>query len=166
MNYDPNTTQWHKHDLVLHDADAKEPRMLMKVIGYTRDGLCKTQYITPDHRRTVYKNRIAVLHEPTQWLGKFDHLHNLSADTVQHWHDAFVLVRRWNLYHEPGQMVVTTSGDGGFYTQTQGKAIIENGQAHIYLKYVMCADGRRRGGMWNLFHVAAVSPERIAVEME
>lgn len=35
MNYEPNTIDWQIGDLVLHDADAKEPRMLMVVVGET-----------------------------------------------------------------------------------------------------------------------------------
>ena len=34
--YPPNTKRWQKGDLVLHDADAKEARMLMRVIAATR----------------------------------------------------------------------------------------------------------------------------------
>lgn len=64
MNDTPNTTHWKKGDLVIHDADAKTDKMLMRVIGYTRDGLCKTQYVDRSHRRTVYKNEIAFLHDP------------------------------------------------------------------------------------------------------
>lgn len=163
MNYEPNTTQWQKGDFVLHDADAKEPRMLMRVIGYTRDGLCKTQYMTPDHKRTIWKNRIAVLHDPERWLGEWKHTRNPSVETVQLWQENFVRVRRWNAYHDIGQTVVTTSADGGFYTKTTSKALMIGVGAHIYLENVICADGRRRGGMWSLEFIAAVSPERMAV---
>lgn len=68
MNYEPNTTHWHKGDIVLHDSDAKEPKMLMRVIGYTRDGLCKTQYIDRSrHTRQIYKNELRYLHDAARF---------------------------------------------------------------------------------------------------
>ena len=71
MNYEPNTTQWKAGDLVLHDADAKRPEMLMKVIGYGRNGECKTQYATRlpmnGNRKTVWRNGICVLHDPARF---------------------------------------------------------------------------------------------------
>ena len=68
MNYAPNTHQWERGDLVLHDADAKAAKMLMRVKGYTKNGLCKVEYIEPDRTREVYKNDIKYLHDPRQWL--------------------------------------------------------------------------------------------------
>lgn len=71
MNYEANTTQWKVGDLVLHDADAKRPEMLMKVIGYGRNGECKTQYATQlpmnGNRRTVWRNEIKALHAPSRF---------------------------------------------------------------------------------------------------
>jgi hypothetical protein len=67
MNYEPNTTQWQKGDIVIHDADAKEACMLMRVIGYTRDGLCKTKYVDKSRKRTVWKNGIEFLHDPARF---------------------------------------------------------------------------------------------------
>lgn len=64
MNDTPNTTHWKKGDIVIHDADRKCDRMLMVVIGYTRDGLCKTRYVNPSVSRKVYINEIAYLHDP------------------------------------------------------------------------------------------------------
>lgn len=66
MNDTPNTTHWQKGDLVIHDADAKTDKMLMRVIGYTRDGLCKTQYVDRQHRRTIYTNELKYLHDPNR----------------------------------------------------------------------------------------------------
>jgi hypothetical protein len=66
-NYEANTIQWKRGDQVLHDADAKETRMLMVVIGYTRDGLCKTQYADGRHHRRIYTNVIADLHDPARF---------------------------------------------------------------------------------------------------
>lgn len=71
MIYEPNTTQWQRGDLVLHDADAKRPEMLMVVTGYARDGRCKTRYKTPCQmnggRRTLWLNPVMVLHDPKRF---------------------------------------------------------------------------------------------------
>jgi hypothetical protein len=68
MNYEPNTKRWKRGDLVLHDADAKKPNMLMRVMGYTRNGqLCRVQYIEPEHTREIYKNDLKYLHDPARF---------------------------------------------------------------------------------------------------
>jgi hypothetical protein len=70
MNYDANATHWQIGDLVIHDCDAKEPRMLMVVIGYTPDGLCKTRYAAPwmpRTHRTIYRNEPKYLHDPRRF---------------------------------------------------------------------------------------------------
>ena len=67
MNYEPNTTHWKRGDIVIHDADSKTPNMLMKVIGYTRDGLVKTQYVNPQYKRTIYTNELPYLHDPARF---------------------------------------------------------------------------------------------------
>lgn len=68
MNYEPNTQQWFRGDAVIHDADAKRPDMLMRVIGYTKDGLIRTIYVdTAKHGRTVYQNELKYLHDPRRF---------------------------------------------------------------------------------------------------
>lgn len=67
MNHTPNSTHWQRWDIVIHDADAKTPKMLMLVIGYTRDGLVKTQYLSPCFNRRVYKNEPRYLHDPARF---------------------------------------------------------------------------------------------------
>lgn len=67
MNHEPNLIQWHKGAIVIHDAAAKEPKMLMRVIGYTRDGLVKTQYIDKRRKRTIHKNPKESLHDPRRF---------------------------------------------------------------------------------------------------
>lgn len=70
MNYEPSTVLWEPGDLVLHDADAKEPRMLMRVLRYGRDGRCVTVYHTggvDGKCRRQWKNRPAVLHDPARF---------------------------------------------------------------------------------------------------
>lgn len=64
MNFPANTQQWMKGDFVIHDADAKREDMLMVVIGHTRDGMVKTQYIDDRHRKTIYRNDQRYLHDP------------------------------------------------------------------------------------------------------
>ena len=72
MNYEPNTTTWKAGDLVIHDADAKKAYMLMRVVGYTRQGLVKTRYIDPnmtDHdnyksTKEIWTNEPKYLHDP------------------------------------------------------------------------------------------------------
>lgn len=64
MIYDANTIRWPVGALVIHDADAKRPDMLMRVIGYTADGLCRTQYIDRGNGKTVWENDIKYLHAP------------------------------------------------------------------------------------------------------
>lgn len=64
MNYPENTTRWKPGDLVIHDADAKESRMLMRVTGYSKtNGLCITRYLDPE-RRKIYENDIKYLLDP------------------------------------------------------------------------------------------------------
>ena len=79
MNYEANKTQWKVGDLVLHDADAKRPEMLMKVVGYARDGRCKTKYAEANQmngdalrlkmrqKPEVWENGIRVLHDPARF---------------------------------------------------------------------------------------------------
>lgn len=70
MNYEANTTQWKPGDLVLHDADAKEMAMLMKVRAIRPDGFVKTRYIHPAYGKStqkVYVNDMACLHDPARF---------------------------------------------------------------------------------------------------
>ena len=70
MNYKPNTIDWKVGDIVIHDADAKKPRMLMLVIRVQKNGLIVTEYIDENIRRlclflqTKYKNDKKFLHDP------------------------------------------------------------------------------------------------------
>jgi hypothetical protein len=72
MNYTPNTPNtidWPKGSLVIHDADAKAPDMLMVVTGHTRDGRIKTQYIVNSTFSTakVWTNPKEALHDPASF---------------------------------------------------------------------------------------------------
>ena len=74
MNYEPNLIQWKRGDIVIHDADAKDSRMLMRVVGYLRNGLCRTVYVNKERQRgwgyervSRLINRVAVLHDPVRF---------------------------------------------------------------------------------------------------
>jgi hypothetical protein len=70
MLYEPNTHHWEVGDLVIHDCDAKQPYMLMRVVGYGRDGLCKTRYIEPkrlSRMRGCFRNELRFLHDPKRF---------------------------------------------------------------------------------------------------
>lgn len=66
MNYEPNTIIWGQGDFVIHDFDAKRHDMIMQVIGYQKNGLCKTVYFYnhkwEGKKKRVYKNDIKYLH--------------------------------------------------------------------------------------------------------
>jgi len=78
MNYEVNTIRWKVGDLVLHDADHKSAEMLMEVVGYTKEGKCKTKYISDRYHRSgnrkdratmknIWVNSIEVLHDPARF---------------------------------------------------------------------------------------------------
>jgi len=66
QNYEPNTRHWPVGALVIHDADAKKPEMLMRVTGYEEDGQARTVYIDPTARwaSKPWVNDIRYLHDP------------------------------------------------------------------------------------------------------
>lgn len=87
MNYEPNTIRWGKGDFVLHDADAKEPKMLMRVTGCDDDGCVRTRYVYPRegrNMRQVYRNDTKYLHDPKQW-GVDEHTKQSDVDTIRIW---------------------------------------------------------------------------------
>ena len=79
MGYEPNTVTWKRGDLVLHSADAKRAEMLMVVTGYTKGGLCRTSYSTPNEanggalrkrmrqKPEVWENDPRYLHDPARF---------------------------------------------------------------------------------------------------
>lgn len=76
MNYEPNTKEWQVGDLVIHDADAKDHKMLMvvtrikKPTGYEfrecRGLLYCTKYLN-DSRKHQYENILSELHDPARF---------------------------------------------------------------------------------------------------
>lgn len=146
MNYEPNTEHWGRGSAVIHDCDEKHPKMLMWVTGFTRDGLAKCQYIDQRKKRTIYPNRLAVLHDPERFGMKRE-----WGELSQHYFEKLIAewerVRLWNHYHPIGRAVRTTSADGGFETVTTGKAFMLGTSGSIYLE---------RGGMWVLEFVQPI----------
>jgi len=67
MNYEPNTVSWRRGDVVIHDADAKREHMLMVVIGFDRDGLVKTRYVSDERPQRIYANELRFLHDPARF---------------------------------------------------------------------------------------------------
>ena len=70
MGYPANTKQWRRGDLVIQIGDAKrDDKMLMHVVGYTREGLARTRYVYPDSRgkQRVYMNDIQYLLDPSDF---------------------------------------------------------------------------------------------------
>lgn len=64
MIHEPNTVHWKVGDQVIHDSDAKTDKMLMVVIGYTREGEARTKYVDPTISKKTYTNPIEYLHDP------------------------------------------------------------------------------------------------------
>lgn len=154
MLYEPNTTQWGRGDIVIHWCDAKEPKMLMQVTGFTRDGLVKTQYLDKRLKRTVYTNPMTSLLDPTLFnlIGR-----DWSQAYLESYQADFESVRLWNHVHsEPGVWVKKLSADGQDVpvTRTTSKAFMQGHEARIWLEH---------GGMWSLrFVVAVPAPESSA----
>jgi hypothetical protein len=71
INYEPNTVRWQPGAVVIHDADAKEEKMLMVVTGYHRKtGECRTKYLHPEYlpgMKRYYLNDIRYLHDPARF---------------------------------------------------------------------------------------------------
>ena len=137
LPYEPNTTTWKTGDIVLHMYDEKHPKMFMKVIGYTRDGLCKTQYVERDKKRTVWKNEIQFLLD----VARFGFHGNEDPTEYER-------VRRWNFYNKVGQPV-RLFGEEIYETKTRSEAWLTPSNMAVVL-----VEGRV-GGYW-LEHVQAV----------
>lgn len=146
MNYKPNLQVWRKGDIVIHDADAKEPRMLMRVVGRTRGGLIKTQYCNRRWKRNVWKNEPKYLHDPKQF--ELDpEWGSYSQEALDNTQRNWDRVRRWNFHYKPGLRVWVTGADGGFWAVTSSQAYMLGSESRIYL---------RPGGIWSLEFVCAM----------
>ena len=74
MNDPENTKEWKVGDIVIHDADAKNKRMLMVVTGFLMDGRVVTKYISKELKDKYKKmnrwfNPMKVLHDPNNYEG-------------------------------------------------------------------------------------------------
>jgi hypothetical protein len=124
MPYPDNKIYWPADKIVLHKADAKHPKMYMRVIGYTRDGLCKTQYVNLLQMRKIWTNPISELLDPEDF--------GLRGTEDP---DEYEQMRIWNYYHPVGIAVITISEDGGFIGRTSGPAYLsDSGSACVPLK--------------------------------
>jgi hypothetical protein len=73
--YRANTKKWQVGDLVIHSSDDKHWTMLMRVVGYTKDGLAKTRYIHAEYRsgmnikstKKIWKNDVQWLFDPKKF---------------------------------------------------------------------------------------------------
>ena len=64
----PNQTNWALGDVVIHDADAKQPAMLMVVIGVRKhDDHVYTRYVHGHVEKQVYCNHRELLHDPARF---------------------------------------------------------------------------------------------------
>ena len=116
MNYPENTTYWQIGAIVLHDADAKEPRMFMQVIGYTKDGCAKTRYIdTTRNGKKIWTNEMQYLHAPEEF--------GIGVGCTQ---NDFDLVKYWNRQCGNREKVQVIGGCEAI-TFTQGQAFLLNG---------------------------------------
>lgn len=156
MNYKPNKIQWRRGDIVIHDADAKEPKMLMRVVGFTRDrDLVKTQYIDKSHKRTVWKNPMESLHDPVQFGLVRD---PWAQPYLERYQSEFEAMRWWNRTYTPGVWVKTMSADGnGRVCRVTHQAFMQGMSAYVHLEV---------GGNWLLrFVVAVPDPTPVSDDM-
>lgn len=163
MNYEPNTEQWRWDDLVIHDADQKHPKMLMKVVGFTRDGLVKTQYLDPrgvrngGHSRQIWANDMKYLHDPNRFCIPTKGVPpRMAVKAFEQYMQEWDMMVRWNKTYQVGQEVRTTSDDGGFVTFTGGPARMYTTYAHIWLVHTL----DHRGGWWSLRFVEPITVEK------
>lgn len=147
MNYEPNLIKWTKDSIVIHDADAKEPKMLMRVTGFTRDGMVKTKYINPALPRREYRNSMTYLHDPARF-GLSVSIAMMTRELREQAQLEWERVRAWNNRYPPYTHVRTTSADGGFETFTVSKAYYS---ADCYANVIL-----ERGGNWLLQFVEAI----------
>ena len=80
MNYDANEIKWRIGDIVIHDADAKNEKMLMKVIEILPEHKRKTIYINQKSAQKSYINRCEVLHDPRRF--NIDHIKQPDCDIM------------------------------------------------------------------------------------
>lgn len=140
--YPDNAILWARGHTVIHRGDAKEPRMLLKIVGFTRvEKYPKCQYVDRRNGRKIYAFLNKDLLNPEDFKLNFD-WGDSSQEYLQMVQAEWDRVRRWNRLYRPGIKVKTTSADGGFETYTKSEAIFNHGgEAIINLE---------KGGNWLL----------------
>lgn len=132
MIHEPNLTHWKKGDVVLHDADAKEPGMLMVVIGFALDGLVKTQYVDKRRTRKVWKNEMKYLLDPDRfginpkWL-------NGTQNRLEYIQGEWAKCKRFNRIYRPGADMLLSTGEID-YTVLEAHPNMDKGFAEVTLK--------------------------------
>jgi hypothetical protein len=135
MNYEANTCQWRVGDIVIHDGDAKEPKMLMRVTGELEDGRCTTRYLHPGQPRKFYENDIAELHDPAQFgISTLLLPEAFNPQHLEDWQYEWELVRLWNRRHPIGTAVTIQQSNGVAQTKTTGEAYLSGRSAYVYLE--------------------------------
>jgi hypothetical protein len=149
MLYPPNTANWARGCIVIHHADAKEPKMLMRVIGRTRAGLIKTQYIDRRRKRTVWVNDFKNLLNPRDFgLAASD----IGQEYLEIYQDNWERMRRWNRNHpQIGVRIQVTYRNEVIETVTTTHAQMVGLDAWVYAE---------KGGAWCLEGVTAI-PESV-----
>ena len=67
MIYQKNKTYWRKGDTVIHDADAKESKMLMIVTNVLDCGCIQTRYHDRSISKELFYNKKEALHDPSRF---------------------------------------------------------------------------------------------------
>jgi hypothetical protein len=68
INDPENTIDWQIGDIVIHDADSKTERMLMRVVGFNRkSGLIRSVYVHQGVSKEIYENEKKYLHNPRHY---------------------------------------------------------------------------------------------------
>lgn len=68
MNYEPNMKKWEIGDIVIHDADPKNAGSLMRVLGYSKEGKARTEYLDLKRNDFPYcENDLRYLHDPARF---------------------------------------------------------------------------------------------------
>jgi hypothetical protein len=142
LNYEANTKRWKTGDIVIHDADSKEPKMLMVVLGYSRDGQVRTKYVSKARKQRVMKNYLDCLHEPERF-GIQSAWGKRKEDGLNLIQGEWEYARRFNLRYPVGTLVnnvftftempIKTTGQA--YLNEKGEAVIELGDCGVQCLY-------------------------------
>lgn len=129
LNYEANKREWQPGDIVIHDADEKSPRMLMIVLGYSRDGQVRSRYLigkAKGRNRRVWKNYMDCLHEPERF-GLQSHWGKYDQERLHVVQEQWNRVRVFNHNHTVGECFSVSCSDGSRYeAKTISEAYLDN----------------------------------------